>query len=325
MSKTVCIVRYGAFGDAVMLTPLIRLLKADGYHVTMNCSKQVAEVLKNNPHVDEIIEHVRDSIPQERLGEYWDAMAKGYDKFINLSESIEGALLKVEGRKEFDWPPSQRHAECDVNYYDRTLELGGYGEAKGLNGELYFSNSEERTARAYKKKHRKKFVILWSLSGSSYHKTYPFTEFVAKAFLERHPDAMVLTVGDSLCELLEWSHPRTKCYSGKWAIRKSLAMTKYADLVVGTETGILNAAGCFDTPKIVMLSHSSHENLSKHWKNCYPVHAKVPCYPCHQLHYSLESCNINKSLKSPVCMAKLEPSKILDAMDDAYTKWKESN
>jgi len=101
--------------------------------------------------------------------------------------------------------------------------------------------------RSYRKKHKGKFLILWSLSGSSGHKTYPFTEFVAKGFLDKHPDAMILTVGETLCELLEWSHPQTKCYSGKWPIRKSLIMAKYADLIIAPETGIANAAGCFDS------------------------------------------------------------------------------
>ena len=63
--------------------------------------------------------------------------------------------------------------------------------------------------------------------------------------------------------MLEWEGTNMKHYSGTWGIRKSLLWTKYADLVIGTETGILNGAGCFDTPKIVMLSHSTEENLSK--------------------------------------------------------------
>jgi ADP-heptose:LPS heptosyltransferase len=324
MNKTACVVRYGAFGDAIMVTPLLRVLKEEGYHVTVNCSWQVIEVLKHNPFVDKIIEHKKDSIPANQLDEYWDEMSKDYDKFINLSESIEGALLKVEGRKEFNWDGAKRHAECNVNYYDQTLKLGGYENITGKNGELYFSKLEEKIGRDYRKKYKKKFLILWSLSGSSYHKTYPFAEYVARGFLKNHPDAMIMTVGDNLCTLLEWSDEQTKSYSGKWPIRKSMIMTKYADLVVGSETGILNASGCFDTPKIVMLSHSSHENLSKYWKNTHPVNAEVECYPCHQLHYSLESCKVDRQIKSPVCMAKLSPSKVLVEMDKIYNNWKEN-
>jgi ADP-heptose:LPS heptosyltransferase len=308
-----------------MITPLVRLLKEEGYHVTVNGSRQVIEVLKHNPFVDKVVEHVKDSVPRETLDEYWAEMAKGYDKFINLSESIEGSLLKVEGREEFTWPVTKRHSECNVNYYDRTLDIGGFGKIKGRNGELYFSPFEEKTARDYRKKYKNKFLVLWSLSGSSYHKTYPWAEMAARAFLDTHPDAMILTVGDHLCEMLEWSHPQAKCYSGKWPIRKSMIMTKYVDLVVGTETGILNASGCFGTPKITMLSHSSEENLTKHWENSHPVFATdVGCQPCHQLHYTLNSCPISPATKAPECMSKIMPGVVLNKMNNIYREWKEA-
>ena len=322
-TKTACVVRYGAWGDGIMITPVLRLLKEDGYHVTVNCSEQVNEMIRNNPFVDKVIIHERNSVPRETLGAYWDEMAKKYDRFINLSESIEGSLLKVEGREDFGWPSVKRHAECNVNYYDRTLEIAGYGDIKGQNGELYFSIFEEQRAKAYRKKYKDKFLILWSLSGSSFHKTYPWAEMAAKAFLNTHPDAMIMTVGDALCEVLEWRHERTKCYSGKWPIRKSMIMTKYSDLVVATETGVVAASACFDTPKVVMLSHASEENLTKHWKNAYPVYDKgVQCQPCHQLHYTRESCPTDSSTGAPLCMARLKPGQVVEAMEKAYSKWK---
>lgn len=322
-TKTVLLVRYGAFGDMIMITPLLRALKEDGYHVTLNCSPQGVEMLRHNPFVDKFILHERDSVPRETLDEFWDEMAKGYDKFINLSESIEGSLLKIEGREDYKWAAPRRHAECNVNYYDRTLELGGYGHIKGKNGELYLSSTEEMFARDYRRKHKKKFLIQWALSGSSYHKAYPFVEMVARAFLDKHPDAMIITTGDALCEVLEWSHPHTKSYSGKWGIRKSFSVSKYADLVIGAETGQLHAAACFDTPTLVLMSHSSEENLNKYWKDSYSVGAEVPCRPCHKLHYRLETCPLIESLRSPVCMAKLKPAKVLEAMDKVYDKWRE--
>lgn len=325
MPKTVCIVRYGAYGDIIMITPLLRALKEDRYHVTVNCSPQGEEILRHNPHVDKIIIHERNSVPRETLDEFWNEMAKGYDRFINLSESIEGSLLKIEGREDFNWSDSRRHAECNVNYYDRTLELGGYGHIKGKNGELYLSKFEEKLARDYRKKHKKKFLIQWALSGSSYHKAYPFTENVARAFLATHPDAMIMTTGDSLCEMLEWSHPQTKCYSGKWNVRKTASISKYADLVIGTETGQIHAAACFGTPTIVLMSHSTEENLSKYWKDSISVGADVLCRPCHKLHYRRETCPTVESIKAAVCMARLKPIDVLEAMGKIYNKWKENN
>jgi ADP-heptose:LPS heptosyltransferase len=78
--------------------------------------------------------------------------------------------------------------------------------------------------------------------------------------------------------------------SGEWSIRQTLAFIDQADLLVGPETGVMNAAGLHPVKKIVTLSHSSPENLTKHWVNCTSLTPKnTPCYPCHQLHYGRNS------------------------------------
>jgi len=60
---------------------------------------------------------------------------------------------------------------------------------------------------------------------------------------------------------------------------------------MGPETGILNSVAMMPTPKLVWLSHSSVENLTKHWVNTVALQpSECPCYPCHQLHYNFEFC-----------------------------------
>jgi ADP-heptose:LPS heptosyltransferase len=293
-------------------------------------------VLENNPYIDEFLVH-DEKILNVDLDKHWERLAKKYDRFINLSESIEKTLLKQEGGPEFTWSHMRRHAECNVNYYDRTLELGGYPNVKGLNGELFFTQEEEHWASNIMNQNPGKFTILWSLSGSSFHKTYPFSETVAKEFLDTHPDSVIYTIGGNVEGVLEWEHNRTIRRCGAWSIRKSLIMTKYADLVIGPETGVLNAAGCFDTPKILFLSHSSRENLSKHWNNCeaiVPFVMDAPCHPCHQLHYTLLSCpqreigtvfnmktKKHENITAPVCVASIPPDRVLAMLNKAHDKW----
>lgn len=321
--KTACVLRWGAYGDMIMITPLLRKLNEDGYRVIVNTTHRGLPILKNNPFVSEIVEYKDNEIPHSKLKEYWDDISKKYDKFINLSGTIEGALLKDTRKpEECKGTKEELHRECNRNYYDEMFRVEGY-EDRGKNGELYFSRFEISRAKEYRKKYWDKFIMLWSLSGSALHKCYPYAEYVARAFLEKHEDAMTLTVGDDACMMLEWEHPQGKCYSGKWNIRHSLIMTKFADLVIGTETGILNAAGCFDTPKIVMLSHSSEENLTKYWKNCISLSADVKCYPCHKMHYELKTCELDDKLKTPLCMAKLGPQYLFEAMENYYYKWRE--
>lgn len=342
--KTACVVRYGAFGDMVIMSPVLRLLKEDGYEVTVNCHKKSEVMIRHNPNVDKVMIH-DESIPNNQLVSHWEQLSKKYDRFINLSESLERGLLPAEGKHaEYHLPHDERHARFNVNYYDRTLELSGYPHVKGLNGELYFTEKEHEWAKQLRAQYSNRFWILWSLSGSSFHKAYPWADQVATEFLNKHSDAITMTVGDDICRLLEWDHPQNRKRCGIWAndIRKTLISCQYADLVVATETGIANAAGCFSTPKIIMLSHSSVENLTKYFKNCVslaPVGAH--CYPCHQLHYTLRSCPldvlakipqelrtqenfVSGDVEAPICTSRLRPDDLLDALEAQYIKWRET-
>ena len=283
------------------------------------------QVLKNNPHVDEIVIHETDSVPIEELEEHYKKLGEGYDKFINLSGSIEESLLIIDRDPEkATWSKEKRHKECNRNYYDEMFRIAGYPEITGKSGELYFGRFEQKIARDFRKKYKDYFLVLWSLSGSSEHKAYPYAHYVAMKFLNEHPDAMILQVGDDLCKLLEWEHPRAKCYSGVWNIRKVFSMIPQVDLVIGTETGVLNAAGCYPVPKIILLSHSSEENLSKYWQNCVALHAEVGCWPCHLLHLSPGSCVLDEQIGTPICMSKLKAIDVYNALENVYLKWKDN-
>lgn len=317
-------VRYGAFGDHIIVTPLLRLLKEDGYHVTYEVAFRGREMLRGNPYIDEFIDH-DETIPNDKLSGYWDELKKGYDRFVNLSGSVEEGLLAPEGSREFYLSKDERHRRYNKNYYDYTLELAGY-DVKGLRGELYFDEDEENIAKAFRKKHRDKFLVVWALSGSAFHKAYPYAEYVADAFLSKRKNAVIVTVGGEIERIIEFNLKNTIKTCGKWSFRRSALLTKHADLVIGGETGIMHAAGCYDTPKILMLSHSTVENLSKYWKGCINLSPDVSCHPCHRLIYTLKPCpkdflGEGDKLGIPICVSRLNAGDVLDAMKGVYEKW----
>lgn len=210
-------------------------------------------------------------------------------RLINVMESLKRDKPELnEESAFFNTIRGFRKVVGDQNYYDNHLKKAGYSDT-GMNGELFFSEAEELMAQGFRDKYPGRFIVLWSLSGSSYHKRYPYFQQVAQELVVRNSDILLISVGDPECALIERAESnRYLPRSGKWRLRTTLAMTKYADLVVGPETGILNAAGCFDTPKITFLSHSSHDNLCKYWKNDFclaPDEKDVFCHPCHTLHY----------------------------------------
>jgi len=323
--KKCLVIRYGALGDTVWMTPVLRRLHKDGYHVTYNTTEYSAQVLKECPWVDEFMLQPKDAVADEDLKEYWARLKEEghFDRVINMSGSIEANLLKQEGTPEFDWSHAQRHRHCNKNYQDTTMEWAGYPDCKGERPELHFTDSEHFMIRRYLSGLGDRFIILWSMSGSSFHKTWPWTEFVVGELYKQHPkDVAVITVGDELCQMIEPHTPISIPKAGHLPVRGSMLMTKYVDLVVGPETGILNAAACYDTPKVIFLSHSSVENLTKYWTN---TTALTPhgcdCYPCHRLIYQ-NSCPKGKIAGSPLCAENVTPEMVYRAIEKYYQSWK---
>ncbi len=316
-----CVVRYGAFGDALWCSPVFEKLRADGFYVIFNCNIRCYDIQKRNPNIDCFWLQDDNEIANNDLGPYWEKMKGGVDRFVNLSGTIEGNLLKTPDQPEYNLPKDVRHGLCNRNYQDETMLKAGYPEEKGLIPSMHFNNEEENWAKAFREKH-KGFLVVYSLTGSSLHKTYPYADAAIQAILEGLPDSTVVCVGEAGVKNIINPHPRLLDICGDIGIRKSMALTKIADLVISTETAIANAASCYETPKIVLLSHSSEENLTKYWKNVYPIIPPVKCYPCHQLHYDKNSCPIEEQIQFPVCVALLHPALILEKVEVVYEKWK---
>lgn len=329
-----CIARYGAIGDMIMISPLIKKLAEDGYEVTLNITPYCAEVVKNNPHVHNIVLQEREMIPNADLGNYWNEWKDDYDKYINLSESIEGKLLKVEGRRDFFTIKSWREEQCGAtNYYDQTMRLGGYPDQTGHKGELFFSNAENKACKHFRSKYKDKFFIMWALRGSSFHKQYPLLGPVLTDWLNANPEATVMLTGGPGDEIMQFPHPQVIPTAGQIPIREVFCMTQYADLVVGPESSIINAAACFDTRKTVFLSHSNEFNLCAYWTN-YTALApiNVACYPCHQLHYTKPSCPMIQikdgvtgklAWEGPTCAGiGVTPERLKAHLDQEIALWK---
>lgn len=320
--KEALVIRYGALGDMVMITPILRQLKKDRYYVVLNCSEYATQVLKENPNIDEFIVQQKDVIPNDQLDKYWAEISKGFDKVVNLSGVIEMDLLKVQGKEEFNWSHARRKKECNKNYIDYSMQRAGY-ELKGEPTELFFTEQEEQLAKIFLENHKDKFLIVWAMSGSSIHKVYPWSEYIAGTLWQKYgDDTLIVTVGDDFSRMLEWNLPNTLPRCGIFTIRQSMILTKYANLVIGPETGILNAAGCYDTPKIIFMSHSSEENLTKYWKNVTALHPEnCRCHPCHRLIY-VDTCPSGKEGGRPRCAENIRPETVFKAIETLIKEWK---
>jgi len=291
-AKRACVVRYGGFGDMIQASSVFPELKKQGYHVTMMCTPRGHDILKHDPNIDEFIVQDTDQVPNNELTEYWDSWKRYFQKWVNLSESVEATLLATEGRANHGFPKALRHKIMNFNYLEFTHDIAEVPHE--FHARFHATDEEIVWAKAEREKMNAPLVVVWSLSGSSLHKVSPYVDSVI-ASLMLETDVHVVLVGDYACQILEgasWDNePRVHCRSGVWEIRQSLAFAKHAaDIVVGPETGLLNAVGLEPVRKVIALSHSTDENLTKYWDNYIALTSRAKCYPCHQMQYGKGTC-----------------------------------
>lgn len=326
-APTCCVVRYGGFGDQIQAANVLPELKRQGYHITFMTTPKGQDILRHDPHIDAWLLQDPDQVPNQELWEFWSVWARKFDKWVNLSSSVEDTLLARPGNPNHAWPHEVRNKYLNRNYLEFTAELAGVpykSEAR-----FYPSEDEQRRAVALMRADdpsAQAFNLLWVLSGSSPHKFYPGQDVVIERVLREIPEARLILTGDIACKILEagWEeHPRILCTSGEMAIRDTLTVAQLADVVIGPETGVLNAVG-FDAAvhKICLLSHSSAENLTKHWANATAVHARnTPCYPCHQLHTGMRYCREDAASGAAQCQVDIHPDEVFSAIRWQYALW----
>jgi ADP-heptose:LPS heptosyltransferase/predicted SAM-dependent methyltransferase len=321
--KTALVCRFGGFGDLLMASSVLPGLKRQGYHVTFMTTPRGRDLLAEDPHVDSWWVQDENQVENSELPAYWEAVGSRFDRFVNLSESVEGTLLAVPGRANHGWPDEVRRARLGkVNYLDFIHELAGVPHGPALR--FYPTEAERAWATEFRAElGADSFVIVWSLAGSSLHKAYPWTDNVVARLMIECPGAKVVFVGDTACQILEqgWEEePRVVRRSGVWSMRESLAFLEVADCVVGPETGVLNAAGALETvAKVIMLSHSSHENLTRDWKNTTVLTVEgLPCHPCHRLHFGDRYCHVEPESHAALCAFAIEPDRVFEAIRGYY-------
>lgn len=332
--KTACVVRYGAIGDILQGASILPELKRQGYHVTFLCEPLGEMLLKDDPHVDAFIVQDKDQVPNRELPAYWAQIAKRFDKFINLCESVEGTLICLPGRAKYEFPHALRHKLCDHNYHETMFELAElpfHAEGKFYPSHVEHSKAQDFVEKIEKAvnadwvmgaKWRDPFIIMWTLNGSSHHKFYPHQDAVIARILTEIPQAHVILVGDESGQILQvgWEkEPRVHLLCGEQTVRETLALAQCCDMVIGPETGVLNAVAFEDLAKIVLLSHSSRKNLTLHWVNAEGIEPRqTACYPCHQLHYDRSHCPEHTQSGAALCQWNISPDIVWEAVQRAF-------
>jgi len=323
VDKKALVIRLGAYGDMLIITPALKRLKELGYYVILNTGKRGMDVFKNNPNVDEYIFYDDEKKPDD-LDKYWLDLKEQRDPdlYINFSESIECNVAIHPIQPAYNYTKKERREIADKNYYDATEEWineKSISKTRAFMGsfqklpELFFDDKEIEEAKSYLKPG--KLNILWQLSGSAKQKVYPWTDFVIGEVLKNYENIHFITTGDERCQILETLiDDEITNLSGRVSVRIAMALTGLVDLVISPDTGILHASGCYDTPKIGLLGHTTINNITKYFKNDYSLEAVCDCAPCFRLIYDFDiQCPIELVTHAAFCMAEgIKPERLYE-------------
>jgi len=208
------------------------------------------------------------------------------------------------------------------SYYDWTTIWAGYPQHIGMVGELYFTEGEEEfVKRVFEENFKGKFVFIVNLSGSNKHKLFYNSEQIVKSFLEKHQDAICITMGNKDCQKwLEFKGERIITKANKYGFRQSMLTSKYADMVVSGESGLPIASTLFGTPTIQLMTCANIRNHGGDLPADYSIQSNANCSPCHKGPYDYIGCEMFDYLgeKYPICIREFDPKEILAMMEHIY-------
>lgn len=308
-----CVTRLGGIGDNLIAASTLRPLKRLGYQVEVITSELAHVVYLNSPFVDKLSVKAEKDIPGgDKWHEWFVQRSHEYDLFAHLSHTGEVRHALFSNSTAFWWRQDYRRKICAGSYLETAHDIVGVPHEFGP---VFFPTEDEKIRAKWSRDNTTKGpYIVWVVAGSRLDKIYSAASMIIPRLI-KELGMPVFMIGAGALQFkmaeeieravrltnssLEGLHlalsPDGSDPGGafNWPIRRSLTLALNADLVITPDTGIAWAVAMEPIPKIMLLSHASEENITKHWVNTTTLHAdpnRVPCWPCHRLHNDISTC-----------------------------------
>lgn len=329
----ILVVRVGALGDTLMVTPTLRALRHQHplAEIDVLCSESAAPLVEGNPHVSRIVRLRQRNVPYavslDKQRCVRTLRARRYDVAILLERApryrdllTRAEIPEIRSFAESPFDPLQH---CIVNY----LRVAGVDnvEGDGLDMDLHLSDVETEAARHLLRDLPRPTVGIQIGYGPRRGKTHQsqrlrgwnpehFVQLI-RDLLARRTSVVLTGSADDRAEtdriMRDLPSDRIRSLAGQTTVRELAAVVESLDVFVSVDTGAAHIAAALGTPLAVLWGPAIYEQ-TRPVSTSSPIHilrVPVPCAPCYGTP-AMKSCTRN------ICMEGITPRAALDAVED---------
>jgi ADP-heptose:LPS heptosyltransferase len=326
----VLVLRAGALGDTVMVTPLIRRLHdaVPGREVDVLCSAGGAALLRTNPYISRLhvlrLRNLPYFLSFEKL-KLVKAIRERHYEFAVVLESAKGyrelleraSIPDIRGFAETPFDPAQHSI---VN----NLRAGGFANSSGreLDMDLPVSPSASKWATEALAALPRPWVGVHAGYGplsKKKNQTERLKGWTPDNFIEVSRDltsrgASIILTGSQedrpVCEAIAQSLPQDRVLvcAGQTSVEQLVGVIHALDLLVSVDSGPAHMAAALGTPLVVLWGPAILSQV-RPLSTTTPIrilNANVPCAPCY-------GTPLMKECRRNICMEQITPFSVVAA------------
>jgi predicted lipopolysaccharide heptosyltransferase III len=324
--ENILLIRLSSLGDIVLTTPAIRAIRAHfpNAYIAMLVAKQSADVLRQNPNLNEIIQFNRSArdkdtgemlrilriLRQRKFALTFDFQRKFRTELLMY---LSGASERVgKGRLCTIRVPEQGNKHATEHYFDLLHAAGIPAEDREL--EMFLSKSERADAcYVFEEAGVSELQLKVGLFPGA---GWKLREWMPERFasigdrLVQHFNAQVLIFGgpkdvelvNTVCNLM--NEPVIP-FAGTLQIRQLAACIEKCDLFLTNDTGPMHIAAAVGTPTLALFGPGNHIRFQPLGDSHAIIRHDVPCNPCKQF---TDKCKDN------ICMKQITVDEVWDSI-----------
>jgi Glycosyltransferase family 9 (heptosyltransferase) len=254
------------FGDALMLTPVLREMKRRNPHteIHLGCNANVRQVFLGLPYVDGFVdEPVREGVAADFESVYCleHAVDDGDESGIHMTDAFAKRCLWVE---DGEWP-------------------------KDRKPDLILSGDEREWAKSSFPRNKGKRRLGIQVSAGARNRTYPMSKFspeLDKLVKDGWEVALLGSPGEFRGDKLNPGIRDMSRFGLTW--RQTVAFMDTCDCILAPDSSLMHAAGTLDIPCVALFGAFNYHTRTKYYLSVFALHGDGACpmAPCHWSHHS---------------------------------------